>query len=92
MSIQQKHSTVPASEAEPLVNNSVPTDQNRCLSEGYDNTSHRTLNTTTRNEQSNNEDIENISETSSAERRIPEKMRDFENEIETKMQLERTQF
>ena len=89
---QQTHSTVSASEAEPPVSDSLPTDQNRCLSEGNDNTSHRTLNTVTRNGQPNNHDHENGSETSSAKRRIEGKMRDFENEFETKLQLERTQF
>ena len=34
MSNQQSHSTVSASEAEPPVIDSLPTDQNRCLSEG----------------------------------------------------------
>ena len=92
MSNQQSHSSVSASEAEPPVIDSLPTDQNRYLSEGNDNTNQRTRNTITRDGQSNNQDPENRSETSSAKRRIEEKLRDFKNEFETKLQLERTQF
>ena len=79
MSNQQSHSTVSESESNPPVIDSLPTDQNRCLPEGNDNTSHSTLNTVTRNGQSNNQDPENGSGTSSAKRRIKEKLRDFEN-------------
>ena len=49
MSNQQSFSTVSASEAQPPVIVSLPTDQNSCLSEGKDNTSRRTLNPVTRN-------------------------------------------
>ena len=59
---------------------------------GNDNTSHRTLNTVTRNGQPNNHDPENGSETSSAKRRIDEKMRDLKKEFETKLHFERTKF
>ena len=69
----------------------MPTDQNRCLSEEKDNTSHKTLNTVTRNGQSNNKDLENRLEASSAKRRIEEKMMDFENDFETKLQIKKTQ-
>ena len=86
MSNQQSHSTISASEAEPPVFDSLPTDQNRRLLEGTDNTNHRTLKTVTRKKQSNNQDLENCSETSSAKRRIEEKMRDFENDLETKFE------
>ena len=87
----KNHSTVSTSEAEPPGINLLPTDHNCRISKGNDSTSHRTLKTVTRNRQSNNQDLENGSETSSAKRRIEEKMNNFENEFGTKLQLERTQ-
>ena len=78
---QQSHSTASASEAEPPVIDSLPTDQNHCLSETNDMTSHRTLNTVTRNGQSNNQDHENGLETSSAKKRIEKNMREWANSM-----------
>ena len=95
MSSQQSQSTLHANEEQPPANSLHQIEQNDGVPEfkqKHDNTSHRTLNTVTRNGQSNNQDHENGSETSSAKRRIEENTRDFENEFETKLQLERTQF
>ena len=70
---KQSHSTVSASEAEQPVIDSLPTDQNRCLSERYDITSHETLNSVPQDGQSNNQHLENSSKTSSAKKGLKKK-------------------
>ena len=95
MSSQQSQSTLHANEEQPPANNVHQLEQNVGIPEvnqNHDSTSYATTNTVTRIVQTINQDTENGSETSSGKRRIEEKMRDFENEFETKLQLERTHF
>ena len=91
MSSQQSLSTLHANGEQPPANNLHQIEQNVGIPEfnqNHDNTSYATTNTVTRI----NQDTENVSETSSVKRRVEERIREFEIEFETKLQIERAQF
>ena len=95
MSSQQNQSTLHAIEEQPPANNLLQIEQNVGFPEfnqNHVNTSYATTNTVTRIVQTINRDTENVSETSSVKRRIEERMKEFEIEFETKLQIERAQF
>ena len=95
MSSQQSQSTLHAIEEQPPAKNLHQIEQNVGIQEfnqNYDNTSYATTNTVTRIVQTINRDTEKVSETSSVIRRVEERMKEFEIELKTKLQIERTQF
>ena len=95
MSSQQSQSTLHANDEQPPANNSHQIEQNVGIPEfnkSHDNASYATTNTVTRNVQTTNQDTENVSETSSVKRRVEKRMKEFEIEFETKLQLERAKF
>ena len=95
MSSQQSQSTLHVIEEQPPANNLHQIEQNVGIPEfnqNNDNKSYATTNTVTRIVQTINRDTENVSETSSVKRRVGERMKEFEIEFETKMQIEGAQF
>ena len=95
MSSQQSQSTLHANEEQPPANNVHQLEQNVGIPEfnqNHDCTSYATTNTVTRIVQTINQDTENVSETSSVKRRVEERIKEFEIEIERKLQIERAQF
>ena len=62
------------------------------FNQNHDNKSSATTNAVTRNVQTINQDAENVSETTSVKRWVEERMKEFEIEFETKLQIERAQF
>ena len=94
MSSQQSHSTLYAIEEQPPVNNLNQIKQNVGMPEfnqNHDNTSYATTNTVKRIVQAINRDTENVSETPSVKRRVEERVKEFEIDFETKLQIERAQ-
>ena len=95
MSSQQSQSTHHANEEQPPANNVHQLEQNVGIPEfnqNYDSTGYATMNTVARIVQKNNQDTENVSETSSVKRWVEERMKEFEMEFERKLQIERAQF
>ena len=94
MSNQQSQSTLYAIEEQPPVNNLHQIKQNVGIPEfnqNNDNTSYATTNTVNRIVQTINWDTKNVSETPSVKRRVEERMKEFEIDFETKLQIERAQ-
>ena len=94
ISSQQSQSTLHAIEEQPPANNLHQIKQNVGIPEfnqNHDNTSYATTNTVNRIVQTINWDTENVSETPSVKRRVEERMKEFEIDFETKLQIERAQ-
>ena len=94
MSSKQSQSILHAIEEQPPANYLHQIKQNVGIPEfnqNHDNTSYATTNTVTRMVHTINRDTENVSETPSVKRRVEERMKEFEIDFETKLQIERAQ-